>query len=118
MSSDPETRKRQIGGMLFLLMTPVLGYFFMYKPVVEGLRTGMLHYYLKGVMLPPLVLYMGVLLLFTRFKDGELKERNAAGKMKFSRRGKIFLAGVVVVIGATVAGWFVVLHALGFTGLL
>lgn len=117
LSSDPETRKRQMGAMLFLAMVPVLGYFFMYRPIAEGLRTGTLHYYLKGVLLPPLVLYVGLMMLFTKLRDGQLKERDAAGKTRYTRRGKWFLAGVVGVIGVTIVGWYALLHALGFAGL-
>jgi hypothetical protein len=117
MSSDAETRKRQIGALLFLTMVPVMAYFFMYRPIAEGLRTGSLHYYLKGVVLPPLVLYLSVVMLFTKLKDGQVKVRDAAGKIRYTRQGKLFLAGVVAVIVVTMAGWYALLHALGFTGL-
>ena len=115
LPADPVRRKQAMGGIFLLALAAVCGYFFMYQPVHTAVQTnGELHYYLKGIMLPPLCLYMAALALTGKVRDGELRALNAKGQPTLTRKGWWVVAGAVTVIGLTFAVWYAYLHALGF----
>ncbi len=114
LSSDPAARKRTIGGIVMLLLGAACAYFFMYLPVHTAMQTGQLEYYVKGILLPPICLYMALILLVTDIRDGQLRRLNAKGKPTFTKKGWWVMAGALATMGLTLAGWFFYLHALGF----
>ena len=113
--SEPAARKRIAGGILLCGLAALAGYFFLYEPVHSALKTGVLRYSVKGVMLPPACLYLAGILFFTDITDGDGKLRalNASGKLAYTKRGWWVIAGAVLTIGLTLAGWFWYLRALG-----
>jgi hypothetical protein len=60
------------------------------------------------------MLYTGVLSFITDIRDGEIRTFNEKGKKTLTRKGWYFMIGLFVVMGATVAGWYVLLNSLGF----
>ena len=114
LSSDPVARKRTIGGIVMLLIGAACAYFFMYLPVHTALRTGQLEYYVKGILLPPICLYIAFILLATNVQDGQMRALNAKGKPTFTKTGWWMMGGAFAVIGLTLAGWYYYLHILGF----
>jgi hypothetical protein len=122
MESDreqPQSRaaKTKLGGLVVMTISVAMAYFFMVRPVQEGLRTGLLHYYMKGVLLPAAFLYLGCAMLFTDLRDGQIYSRSEGGKKKLTRKGRRFMVGLCVTLGVAVCVWYACLHALGFEGL-
>ena len=100
-------------------MIPVglwISYHFIVQPLEQARRSGHLEYYLKGVLLGPLAVYLGIAILMTDLRDGQVRTIDPAGRKHFTRKGRLFVAGVIVVMCLSLAGWFGALHAMGFTG--
>ena len=107
--------KSKIGGALFVVGGLVMAYFFMLRPLEEAQRTGQLHYYFKGILLPPAFVYGGLMVLLFDMRDGQTRTMGADGKAKLTRKGWWFIGGLFAVLGLTVAGWFWYLHLIGFS---
>lgn len=112
--TDPKARKAVMGGILLIALGAGMTYFFAIRPIQELLATNHTTYYVKGVIIGPLCVYIGVLALTGKFGDGELRKLNAKGKPTFTRKGWIAVAGAVVVIALTLVAWYGYLHSLGF----
>jgi hypothetical protein len=114
---QPRPAKTKSAGFIMMALGLATAWFFIVKPVQEGLRTGQLHYYLKGVLLPPALLYAGCAMLVADLRDGQIYSTNEAGKKKLTRKGRLFMVGLCVTLGVAVGAWYACLHALGFEGL-
>jgi hypothetical protein len=116
---EPQSRpaKTKRAGLIMMALGLATAWFFIVKPVQEGLRTGQLHYYLKGVLLPPALLYAGCAMLVADLRDGQIYSTNEVGKKKLTRKGRLFMVGLCVTLGVAVGAWYACLHALGFEGL-
>ena len=106
-------RLRVFGGVV-VLAGLVAGYYFLYQPVAEAERTGTLTYYFKGILLSPVFVYLGVVMLFADVRDGQIKQLGPDGKKRLTSKGWSFVVGLIAVMGLTIAGWFLILHQLGF----
>lgn len=113
LPTEPIARSSATGGIILTALGVLFGYWFIYRPLHELQQTGQITYYLKGIMVPPLCVYMGILAFTGRFRDGEIRKLNRQGKPTFTRKGWIAAAGALVVIGLTFAAWSWYLHALG-----
>ena len=111
---DPAARKRVMGGILLLALGAAMTYFFAVRPLQELIATNHTTYYVKGVIIGPLCLYMGILALTGKFADGQIRKLNSKGKPTFTKKGWIAIAGAVAVIAVTLAAWYGYLHSLGF----
>ena len=115
LPANPERRKQVMGGIFLIAAGAFCAYFFMYRPVHSALTgNGQLEYYLKGIMLPPMCIYAGVLVLAGLVRDGELRTLNAKGNLTLTRKGWWFMGGLIAVVLVTFAGWYAYLNALGF----
>ncbi|GAA3747516.1 hypothetical protein [Terriglobus aquaticus] len=112
--TEAKARKAVMGGILLLGLGAVMTYFFAVRPLQELVATNHATYYLKGVLIGPLCLYMGALALTGKFGDGEIRKLNAKGKPTFTRKGWFAVGGAIVVIALTLVAWYGYLHALGF----
>lgn len=101
-------------GVALIPLSFVAGYYLMAKPLAEAKQTGLLEYSVKGIMLPPLMFFMGVALLFTDLRDKEIRSTDADGKRKLTRKGWLVTAGAVVICVATYAVWSYYVGSLGF----
>ena len=111
---DADARKRWATGVALLALSVVLGYFFMVYPVHEGLKTGRMTYSAKSVILAPMTLYCGLIVLFTRIKNGDLRTRKANGKAPLNRKGWFVVQGAMAFLGTTFAIWTYYVRSLGF----
>lgn len=110
----PVPTRIRIFGMVLLLASLAMGYYFLYEPLVEAQRTGTLVYYMKGVLLTPSVLYLSITLLVGDMRDGQIKQLGPDGKKHLTSKGWAFVVGYVAVLGLALAGWSLLLHHLGF----
>ena len=106
--------RAKVGGALFVVGGLVMAYYFILRPLQEAQRTGQLHYYIKGILLPPAFVYGGLVVLLFDMRDGQIRQPGPDGKPKLTTKGWWFIGGLVVVMGLTVAGWYWYLHAIGF----
>jgi hypothetical protein len=106
--------KAKVGGALFVVGGLVMAYFFMLRPLQEAQRTGHLEYYFKGILLPPALVYGGLVVLVFDMRDGQTRTAGPDGKPKLTAKGWWFIGGLFVVMGLTVGGWLWYLHAIGF----
>ena len=87
----------------------------MYKPVHDALASGgALRYYTKGVVLPPVLLYLAILVVTVDVKDGQIFRINAKNKRTLTRKGWWIALGDVAVAAASLGAWTLYLRALGF----
>ncbi len=112
---DLDRRRRVMGGLFLIAVSIVWEYFFVYRPLRLALnRTGEMTISVYSVGLAPALFYMGVLGLSGVVRTGELRQINSYGKATYTRKGLWTIAGLVVVVGVSLAGWYAYLHALGF----
>ena len=50
----------------------------------------------------------------TDLRDGTIREIGPDGKPRMTRKGKLFMAGLVLVLTVSVAAWYTMLHVMGF----
>jgi hypothetical protein len=112
--TDAKARKAVMGGILLLALGAGMTYCFAIRPLQELAATNHTTYYLKGVLIGPLCLYMGALAMTGKFSDGEIRKLNAKGKPTFTRKGWIAVGGAIVVLALTMVAWYGYLHAMGF----
>lgn len=112
--NEPNARKAVMGGILLLALGLGMTYFFAIRPLQELQTTGHTTYYIKGVLIGPLCMYLGALAMTGKFRDGQIRKLNAKGKPTFTRQGWIAVGGAVVVIALTLVAWYSYLHAMGF----
>ena len=112
-SSPPKLR---VFGVFAIVLSLVLGYFVLLRPLLEAQRTGVLRFSLKAVLVPPAFFYLGVAVMVTDLRDGTIREAGPDGRPRFTRKGRVFLAGLVVVLTGAVAAWYGLLHLWGFGG--
>ncbi len=110
----PSLAMTRIFGVLLIPASFVMAYFTILKPLREAQQTGVLHYYEKGLLFPPGLLYMGIALLVADLRDGQIRKAGPDGKRKLTRKGWIFLGGLVVTMGLTQWAWSAYLHRLGY----
>ena len=101
VESDPELRRTKYVGAAFIVGSFVMAYFFMWRPVQAAKLSGYLEYSVKAVLLTPLLAYLGVAMLLTDMRDGETRRTGADGKARLTRKGWLFVAGMMVVIAVT-----------------
>jgi hypothetical protein len=92
-----------------------IAWFTIVEPVHRARQTGVLYYRLYWIMVGPLFLYMGAALILADMRDGQIRQRDAAGKLKFTRKGRIYMAGVWIVMILTMVGYQLYLRANGFS---
>ncbi len=115
LSSDPATRKRVVAAILFAAVAVFIAYFGMYQPVHEALASGgALRYYTKGVVLPPVLLYLAILVVTVDVQDGQIFKVNAKNKRTLTRKGWLVALGAVAVAAVAMGAWRLYLNALGF----
>ncbi len=107
--------KTKVGGALFVLGGLVMAYYFILRPLQEGERTGQMHYYMKGILLPPAFVYGGLMVLLFDMRDGQIRTTGPDGKPKLTSKGWWFIGGLFAVLGITIAGWLWYLHTIGLT---
>ncbi len=101
-------------GLVLILMGLASAYWLLYQPLEVARHTGSLKFYAKALVLPPLILALGGLLLFTNLKDGDLRKKSAKGKPAFTAKGWWFfgITGFLCVLSIACFWW--VAHLLGF----
>lgn len=115
LPSDPAARKRAVAAILFAAIAMFIAYFGMYLPVHQALASGgALRYYTKGVVLPPVLLYLAVLVVTVDVKDGQIYAINSKNKRTLTRKGWLVVLGAVAVAAAALGAWRLYLNALGF----
>ena len=115
LSSDPAARRRAVAAILLFGMAAAVAYFTMYLPVHQALVShGALRYYTKGILLPPELLYLAILVATVNVSDGQIRTFNSKGRRTFTRKGWLVLGGAVVVAGLALAAWTMYLRALGY----
>ena len=112
--TDAKARKAVMGGILLIALGAGMTYFFAIRPIQELIATNHTTYYVKGVLIGPLCMYIGVLALTGKFGDGQIRRLNDKGKPTFTKKGWIVVGGAVLVIALTLAAWYGYLHAMGF----
>ena len=113
-SNRPLAERAYLGGVLLLALGLVSGYFCIYQPLHDLRTTGHMTYYLKGIVLPPLCIYMGVLAFTGKFRDGQIRKLNDKGHPTFTRKGWIAAGGALAVILLTFAAWYGYLSATAY----
>lgn len=115
LSADPAMRKRVAGAVLIGAIAAFVAYIGMYRPVHEALESGgALRYYTKGVVLPPVLLYVAVLMVTVDVRDGQIFTVNAKNKRTLTPKGWWVALGACAVGAAALGGWTLYLRALGF----
>lgn len=112
--TDANARKAAMGGILLIALGLAMVYFFAIRPIQELLATNHTTYYVKGVIIGPLCVYVGALALTGKFGDGQIRKLNDKGKPTLTRKGWIAVAGAIVVIALTLVAWYGYLHSMGF----
>ncbi len=103
------------GAALLIAASLPLTYFTIVEPVHRARQTGVLSYRLYWIMVGPLFLYMGAAFILADMRDGQIRQRNAQGKLKFTRKGRIYTAGVWIVMLLTVVVYQFYLRTNGFS---
>ena len=113
--ADLASRKRVIAAVLVAAVAVLIAGVGMYLPVHRALNSGgALRYYTKGVVLPPVLLYVAVLIVTVEVGDGQILAVNAKNKRALPRKGWLVVAGAVLVSAAAMLCWTMYLRALGF----
>ena len=73
-----------------------------------------MRYDVRQILYPPILLYCGLILLFTRIKKGELGRRTARGRSMPNKKGWLVLLGGGAFVVGVVALWSSYAHSLGF----
>ena len=107
----------RIFGALLIPASLIAAYYWIVVPVREAQHTGELHYYMKGLLLPPSFLYLGCVLLVADMRDGQFRETGPDGKPKLTSNGRKFIAGLVAVLATTMVIWYFYLRSIGFNAL-
>ena len=113
---DPGFRRAQIGGGLLFAIGLALAWWFVFKPLQLARQSGVLHYYLKAVLLAPALLYAGAVAMMTDMRDGQMSTVGPDGLKRRTRKGKLFIVGLVVAVAVAEAAWLGYLHLAGFEG--
>ena len=66
------------------------------------------------MLLTPAIFYMGIVVMLTDMRDGQALETRANGKKYLTRKGYLFLAGLIIVDGLVVVLWSMYLKSLGY----
>ncbi len=115
LPSDPAARKRAVAAILFGVIAAFIAYVGMYLPVHNALASGgALRYYTKGVVLPPILLYLAILIVTVNVQDGQIYAVNAKNKRALTRKGWLIVLGAVAVGAASLGAWTLYLRALGY----
>ncbi len=115
LPSDPAARKRAVASILIAAVAAFVAYIGMVQPVHRALASGgALRYYTKGVVLPPVLLYLAILIVTVDVGDGQIFTINAKNKRTLTRKGWLVALGAVVVAAAAMGAWTLYLRALGF----
>ncbi len=112
--TEAKARKAAMGGILLIALGAAMTYFFAVRPIQELIATNHTTYYIKGVLIGPLCVYIGVLALTGKFGDGQIRKLNDKGKPTFTKKGWIAVGGAVLVIALTLVAWYGYLHSMGF----
>ena len=99
---------------ILIMMGLGFAYFFMIRPVQEGILTGHIEYSVKAVVLTPMLLIFGVVSLFAKPGQEWGRKLDAKGRATLSTGGWITLGVAVVIMGLTWWGWEAYLRSLGF----
>ncbi|MBE7182415.1 MAG: hypothetical protein INR71_14625 [Terriglobus roseus] len=114
LPSDPKARKAVMGGILLIALGLGTTWLFAIRPLMELARVHHTSYYLKGVLMGPLLLYLGILVMTGKFVDGQIRRLNDNGKPALTRKGWIVVGGAVSVMALTLAAWYGYLHSMGY----
>lgn len=114
LTEAQQAKRARIFGICLIPASLLMAYFWMIRPLQEAQHTGLLEYNTKGILLPPALLYMGVALTLADLRDGQFRTTGADGKPKLTKKGMLFLVGLVVVLGITYALWTAYLHSAHF----
>lgn len=110
----PSLQRLRLFAGFVIALSLALGYFVLVRPLLEAQRTGVLQFSIKAVLVPVAFLYMGFALLVTDLRDGTLRTVGPDGKSRFTRKGRIFVIGLIAVLATAVGIWYGLLHVLGF----
>ncbi len=113
----PVPVRLRILAVVFILGSLAMGYFFIYQPLAESQQSGTLAYNMKGVVFPPLLLYLGIVMLFSDVRNSQIKQLGPDGKRHYTSKGWAFIVGAVAVLGLTLGAWYLLLSHLGFQAL-
>ena len=112
---DPASRNRVIPAILIAAIAVFIGYIGMVQPVHEALAGGgPVRYYVKGVILPPVFLYLAITMLIVDIRDGQIMHVNAKNKKTLTRKGWWVMLGAVAVAALSYLAWIAYLRTLGF----
>ena len=112
---QPSLARARVFGAMLLPASLIMAYYTMWKPLHEAQQTGVLHYYIKGILLPPMLLYAGVCILLADLRDGQIRTTGPDGKPKLTSKGWSFVVGMMVVMALTFTAWYLYLRAVGFS---
>ena len=107
----------RLGGALLIPLGLVMGYFFLWQPLQHARAGEPFTYSMREVLLAPAVVYGGIAVLVLDLRDGQVYQLKPNGKRTFTRKGWIFVTGLVVVLALTLILWNRALHALGYSGM-
>jgi hypothetical protein len=114
LPQDGNHLKTKAGGVLFILGGLIFGYMFILQPIQEAQSTGSLHYFVKGIMLPPVCIYVGLMMLLFNIRDEHVRKLDAKGKPTFTAKGWWLVGGCIATIIATYVVWGWYIHTIGF----
>ena len=103
------------GAAVLMAVSLPLAYLTIVVPVRRARQTGILDYHLYWIMVGPLFLYMGAAFIFADLRDGQIRQRDANGKLKFTRKGRIYVVGVWIVMILTMVFYQLYLRSNGFS---
>ncbi len=113
----PSLARSRVGGLLIMLVSLVMGYFFIWIPLQHARTGASFSYSMKGVLITPAFFYMGCATLVTDLRDGQAFTIGPDGKKRATRKGWIFIGGFLVVIAVTITAWDLYLKSLGYSAL-
>jgi hypothetical protein len=103
------------GAALLIAASLPLTYYTIVVPVHRARQTGVLEYHMYWIIVGPLFLYMGAAFLLADMRDGQIRQPDASGKLRFTRKGRIYIAGVWAVMILTMIAYEAYLRANGFS---
>lgn len=111
---EVQERNRRIFAAVLIACAPAAAWLLVGRHLVEARQTGVLHYSLKALLLPPVMLYLGFVILAFDVRDGQIRHMDDRGRSVLTRKGKWIVAGLVLFLIACYAGWELYLRSVGF----
>jgi hypothetical protein len=98
--------RTKIIGAAFTLTGLATAYFFIFLPIEEAKRNGVLRQSPFGLLLPIALLYWGVMILVTDLRDEKTMRVAAEGRLHWTRKGLVIRYGMWITIVVTLIAWY------------